>query len=94
LIDGNRDPKTNIISSFELIVKGDDKSVTIGIASNVAKQYRDDSMIEIDSKYPVYDFKNNVGYGTPKHILGLKEHGFTPIHRINATQKLISDKKS
>lgn len=92
LIDGNRDPKTKLISQFELIVKGDDKSLTIGIASNVAKQYRDDLMSQYDLMYPNYDFINNVGYGTPKHIEGLKNFGLSKIHRIKATSKIMSFK--
>jgi ribonuclease HII len=32
-------------------------------------------------KHPEYDFQNNVGYGTAKHIAALKEFGPTPIHR-------------
>ena len=38
-------------------------------------------MIEYDSQFPQYDFKNNAGYGTKKHLEGLKQYGITPIHR-------------
>ena len=38
-------------------------------------------MKEYAKKYPHYDFENNAGYGTKKHLEGLKEHGVTPIHR-------------
>lgn len=93
LIDGNRDPKTNIISDFTLVVKGDDKSATIGIASNVAKEYRDNLMIELSKTYTQYDFENNVGYGTEKHVKGLLKYGFTPIHRTNSSKKLIENKQ-
>lgn len=91
LIDGNRDPKTNLINDFTLVVKGDDKSTTIGIASNVAKDYRDNLMIEMSKIYPQYDFENNVGYGTEKHKVSLLNYGMTPIHRTKSTSKLIEN---
>lgn len=90
LIDGNRNPKTSLITKYELIIKGDDQSLAIGIASNIAKEFRDNSMILMDAKYPGYDFHNNVGYGTPKHKQGLLSFGLTPIHRIEPSKKLIS----
>lgn len=63
------------------IVKGDAKSITIAAASILAKVTRDRLMIELDKKYPEYDFKNNKGYGTKKHLDALQLHGFTDIHR-------------
>jgi ribonuclease HII len=38
---------------------------------------------EFDVLYPEFDFKNNVGYGTKKHIDYIREHPdkITPIHR-------------
>lgn len=89
LIDGNRDPKTKIITNFELVVKGDDKSIAIGIASNIAKEYRDNQMIELSKVYPMYDWENNVGYGTKTHTDGLKKHKLSPYHRTKSSEKLI-----
>ena len=63
------------------IIKGDAKSVSIAAASIVAKVTRDRMMVEYDKEYPGYDFASNKGYGTQKHIEGLKEQGPTPIHR-------------
>lgn len=63
------------------IVKGDEKSVSIAAASVLAKVYRDELMTKYDEKYPYYDFKNNMGYGTKKHLEGLKNYGISPIHR-------------
>ncbi len=63
------------------IIKGDYKSITISAASVVAKVTRDRMLDELDKKYPMYDFKNNVGYGTKKHIEAIKEYGITPFHR-------------
>ena len=63
------------------IFKGDAKSISIAAASIVAKQVRDQMMQEFDELYPGYDFSNNAGYGTPKHLEGLKSKGICPIHR-------------
>ena len=63
------------------IIKGDAKSASIAAASIVAKVTRDRLMVEMDEKYPGYDFASNKGYGTAVHIEGLKKLGPCPIHR-------------
>ncbi len=63
------------------IIKGDAKSVSIAAASIVAKVTRDRFMVEMDAKYPEYDFASNKGYGSPKHLTALKEIGPCEIHR-------------
>lgn len=80
LIDGNKKFK-NFIYTQESIVKGDEKSVLIGLSSIIAKIYRDDLMINFAKKYPHYDFEKNAGYPTKKHREAIIAHGITPIHR-------------
>jgi Ribonuclease HII len=63
------------------LIKGDQQSASIGAASIVAKQVRDHLMAMYDQVYPGYDFKDNAGYGTAKHLAGLAQLGVTPIHR-------------
>lgn len=63
------------------IVKGDSRSASIAAASIVAKVYRDSLMESYHEIYPLYDFVNNVGYGTAKHCKALEEYGPSPIHR-------------
>ena len=63
------------------IIKGDSTSYAIACASIVAKVYRDRMMDEYAKTYPMYDFANNKGYGTKKHIDALKTYGKCPIHR-------------
>ena len=63
------------------IIKGDANSLSIAAASIVAKVTRDQMMEEFDQKYPGYDFAQNAGYGTAKHLAGLDKLGVTPIHR-------------
>lgn len=63
------------------IIKGDLKSITISAASVIAKVTRDKMLDELDSKYPMYDFKNNKGYPTKKHLEAIKEYGIIDEHR-------------
>jgi ribonuclease HII len=62
--------------------KGDQISRSISAASVMAKVYRDRIMRAYHKMYPVYDFANNKGYGTPSHLAALKQYGPSPIHRL------------
>lgn len=63
------------------LIKGDARSYSIACASIIAKVTRDRLMSEYAKKYPEYDFENNAGYGTKKHLEALYRYGVTPIHR-------------
>ena len=63
------------------IIKGDLKSITISAASVIAKVTRDRMLIELDKKYPMYDFKNNKGYPTKKHLDAIDKYGIIEEHR-------------
>lgn len=63
------------------IIKGDEKCLSIAAASVLAKVARDDMMKEIDQLYPMYGFKNNMGYGTKEHLQMIKKFGASPYHR-------------
>ena len=65
------------------LIKGDALSLSIAAASIIAKVTRDDIMMELDEKYPMYDFKNNKGYGTKSHLLALEKYGVTEHHRMS-----------
>ena len=71
------------------IIKGDEKSFMIGCASIIAKETRDDFMIELDKKYPEYQFAKHKGYPTKAHIEAVYKHGILDIHR--KTYRPISD---
>ena len=73
--------KLDLPISQTSIIKGDANSLSIAAASIVAKVTRDQMMAEYDQEYPGYDFGQNAGYGTTKHLEGLEKHGVTPIHR-------------
>jgi ribonuclease HII len=80
LIDGNR--YTSSFIPHTCIIKGDDKSISIGAASILAKNYRDRYMKRLHKNYPEFDWDKNVGYPTPKHKKALQEFGITPHHRL------------
>lgn len=63
------------------IIKGDALSYNIAAASILAKVYRDNLMINLESKYPEYGFAKHKGYGTKQHIENLKKYGKCEIHR-------------
>lgn len=65
------------------IIKGDAKSESIAAASIIAKVTRDHMLDEMDKEYPMYDLKNNKGYGTKKHLEALKTHGPCKYHRVS-----------
>lgn len=65
----------------QTIIKGDEKIPLISAASVVAKVYRDKEMQKLHKKYPEYGFDKHVGYGTTSHILAIKKHGLSAIHR-------------
>ena len=80
-------PKVDI---FQVpIIKGDEKSVSIAAASIIAKGTRDRLMAEYDGVIPGYDFASNKGYGTKRHIEGLRELGPSPIHRMTFIGKYV-----
>ena len=85
--------KLNICENEKAIIKGDETSYAIACASILAKVYRDRLMEEYAKSYPNYDFENNVGYGTKKHIEAIKNFGITPIHRLSFLSKIIGEEQ-
>lgn len=85
IVDGNALPKDLFFDlgwgRVSCLVKADDKVPEVSSASVAAKEYRDQLMTKADDQFPGYFFKDNAGYGAPKHLAALAEHGFTSIHR-------------
>jgi ribonuclease HII len=73
------------IIPHKCVVKGDDKYASIAAASILAKVSRDNYINEMCDKYPkldeYYDLRKNKGYGTKKHMEGIKHYGISPWHR-------------
>lgn len=95
IVDGNRFKpyvnkyKTNeddlLIVPHECIIGGDASYLSIASASILAKVARDDYMDLLCDEDPSYqekyDWRNNKGYGTKKHIEGIKKWGICTHHR-------------
>lgn len=69
----------------ELVVRGESAHPEIAMASILAKTHRDLFVLglceqdpELDEKYHI---KSNKGYGTAKHIEGIRRHGLHRFHR-------------
>jgi ribonuclease HII len=60
---------------YEAIIKGDAKAISIAAASIIAKVTRDRICYELDKKYPIYNIRNNKGYGTKDHLDALDKYG-------------------
>lgn len=63
------------------IIDGDALSHSIAGASVIAKVTRDRIMLQLDTLYPDYGFRDHKGYGTPRHVKAIEEHGLSPHHR-------------
>lgn len=94
IIDGNefkpyiyfdKNSKSLKEAKYECIVGGDNKYCNIAAASILAKIARDNYIYDICEKYPklneYYDLKKNKGYGTKKHMEGIKQYGISKFHR-------------
>ena len=89
LVDGNRfKPYINKEGNYVPHIcfeKGDTKYYAIAAASILAKVEHDKYIRELCEKYPEldekYDLLSNMGYGTEKHIEGIKKYGISKFHR-------------
>lgn len=80
LIDGKYEIK-GLDLPQKAIIGGDGKVLSIAAASIVAKVERDEEMKMLHWIYPEYDWINNKGYLTPKHIEAIETYGITEYHR-------------
>lgn len=80
LVDGNKFHPYNFIP-HHCIIKGDSKYLSIAAASILAKNYRDQLMIELSEEFPEYGWERNFGYCTKVHQRALMKYGPTIHHR-------------
>ena len=70
---------------YSTIEGGDNTYASIAAASILAKVSRDEYIIDLCKQHPElqekYDLENNKGYGTKKHMDGIKQHGISEWHR-------------
>lgn len=84
IIDGNKFieyKKNNKIIPHECIIGGDNKYISIAAASILAKVAHDEHIFDIHKEYPLYDWNNNMGYGSQKHLKSINKYGITKYHR-------------
>lgn len=79
LIDWVRLPMLNI--SQESFAKADRLCISVAAASILAKVSRDNYMIELEKRYPLYHFASNKGYGSQVHRDAIESHGACREHR-------------
>jgi len=80
LVDGNIF-RSQLTYSYQTIIGGDGKSLSIACASIIAKVYRDHILNAYDKIFPQYGFAQHKGYPTKAHRLAIKRHGACIIHR-------------
>jgi ribonuclease HII len=80
IVDWNRF-KNYGTTSFQTIVKGDGKYLSIAAASVLAKTYRDDYMLALHEKLPHYGWDKIKGYPTIEHRQAIRQYGITQHHR-------------
>lgn len=81
LIDGDHDPFRGSVKNAIVFPSADTLCPSVAAASIIAKVVRDRVMVDLSKAFPCYDWENNKGYGTPKHLEGIKQHGITAHHR-------------
>jgi ribonuclease HII len=85
IIDGPRWEKKFDGYDVKSIIKGDSKYFSIASASILAKEEHDKYIKKICEDNPIlherYDLLNNMGYGTKKHLDGIKKYGISEYHR-------------
>ncbi len=82
-------PINDYVVPVKSIIHGDALSLSIAGASVLAKVTRDHIMLELDQKYPEYEFKKHKGYPTKRHLELLKLYGPTKDYRF--TYKPVRD---
>jgi len=63
------------------VIRGDSSCLAIAAASIVAKVQRDAHMRTLALRYTAYDLASNKGYGSRRHMEGLRRAGVSPLHR-------------
>lgn len=79
-VDGNRFTPYKTIP-HKTVIKGDATYQHIAAASILAKTYRDEYMLELHEKYPIYHWAANKGYPTFQHREAIQKHGKSEHHR-------------
>lgn len=69
------------IPPVRTLVKADLTCASVAAASVLAKVARDAIMLSLDEEFPVYGWRENKGYASPRHVDALREYGPCVHHR-------------
>lgn len=89
VMDGNyrfnfkhkRMKRSTVLPGFSSLVKGDQKCLSIAMASILAKTARDNLIVKNSERYSDYGIAKHKGYGTAAHRSVIKQKGKTRLHR-------------
>jgi ribonuclease HII len=94
VVDGNDFPPYTVFDNSSetlreipsvTVEKGDGTYSFIAAASILAKNAHDEYILDLCEQHPLlktrYSLHENVGYGTAKHMAGIRAHGITQWHR-------------
>ena len=94
VVDGNDFPPYTVFDNTTetlreipsvTVEKGDGTYSFIAAASILDKNAHDEYILDLCEQHPLlktrYSLHENVGYGTAKHMAGIREHGITQWHR-------------
>ncbi len=79
ILDGNFKIASNIKQVS--VIAGDQKILSVALASIMAKVKRDKIMIQYHDLFSKYHFNQNKGYATLFHREAINKHGYCSIHR-------------
>jgi len=84
IIDGKINYAPQAYVRVNTVIDADQSVPLVSAASIYAKVARDEFMLRLAKKYPVYGFDRHVGYGTNRHRQALQEFGtLQGIHRFS-----------
>jgi ribonuclease HII len=87
LPNGLRDSQTPVFT----VKKGKEQVDIIAAASIVGRVARDSLMSWMHREYPEYEWEQNEGFATPRHIELIKEYGISMYHRDLSNVKALKD---
>jgi len=95
IVDGTIPLSSNWPGEQHTVVDGDAIYLSVAAASILAKVIHDEWIISYCDEHPELDTQYNLrkckGYGTARHIAGIREHGLHEHHRRLFLRKLLGD---
>jgi ribonuclease HII len=91
LLDGSHNFLQGLVDlPVVMRTKADRDCAVVSAAALSAKVARDAVMIELDQKFPAYQWAGNKGYASERHIAALQELGPSVEHRVSWLGKILN----